>query len=251
MNVGLYVGSRHDIIPLLLFPRIRRWIYMDALPEYEAGFEEDEYGKQKDHMYFQDCEKEMTKAGYDLNKQNPKQRLLLFKKGDREVYFFHSTTFPNVTPYQRSLLRDVSFLFLKAFVPHKSVLSMVCPTKPFTLLIWHAPLYYNYVKQDNVVDFENGDELTTFLQYNFVESVKYVWVQDKNIDNERALAYQIRSGRKKFDLSQIKQIKCTNLLDYAQKEMKSENFLYYKTIKDIPKAKLNRTQRQRRNKSLA
>jgi hypothetical protein len=42
-DVGLYIGSRHDIIPLLLIPKINRWIYIDPLPVYKAGFEEDKY----------------------------------------------------------------------------------------------------------------------------------------------------------------------------------------------------------------
>ena len=34
---ALYVGAGTDILPLLLFPTIREWIYMDSLPRSEWG----------------------------------------------------------------------------------------------------------------------------------------------------------------------------------------------------------------------
>ena len=37
MNTAVYVGAGTDIIPLLLFPTIREWIYMDSLPRSEWG----------------------------------------------------------------------------------------------------------------------------------------------------------------------------------------------------------------------
>jgi hypothetical protein len=37
MNTAVYVGAGTDILPLLLFPTIREWIYMDSLPRSEWG----------------------------------------------------------------------------------------------------------------------------------------------------------------------------------------------------------------------
>ena len=37
MNTAVYVGAGTDILPLLLFPNIREWIYMDSLPRSEWG----------------------------------------------------------------------------------------------------------------------------------------------------------------------------------------------------------------------
>ena len=37
MNKAIYIGAGTDILPLLLFPTIREWIYMDSLPRSEWG----------------------------------------------------------------------------------------------------------------------------------------------------------------------------------------------------------------------
>ena len=37
MEKAIYVGAGTDILPLLLFPTIREWIYMDSLPRSEWG----------------------------------------------------------------------------------------------------------------------------------------------------------------------------------------------------------------------
>ena len=37
MEKAVYIGAGTDILPLLLFPTIREWIYMDSLPRSEWG----------------------------------------------------------------------------------------------------------------------------------------------------------------------------------------------------------------------
>ena len=46
---GLYIGSRHDTTPLKVLS-IKSWIYMDALPNMKAGFEEDHYSKKSYYL---------------------------------------------------------------------------------------------------------------------------------------------------------------------------------------------------------
>ena len=234
MSVGLYVGSRHDIIPLLLFPEIR-WIYMDSLPVYNAGFEEDKYPKdKKKDMYFADVEREMSKAGFSLDTRNDDENLLIFKEGKREVYFFHSTFFPKCSTLQKELLKEVNYLYLSAYCPDRIILDMVCKTKPLTLLIWHVPLFYNWEKCNYKVDFQQDQKLTTFLLFNYVENVKYIYLNDKNTDNDKSLREQIRNN-KKLDPSSVEKIPCINLLDYHQKETKTyaDQPHYFKTLKNV------------------
>jgi hypothetical protein len=234
-DVGLYIGSRHDIIPLLLFPEIKRWIYMDSLPVYNAGFEEDKYPKrQKKEMYFADVEKEFEKAGFLLDNRDDNDNLLFFKKGDLEVYFFHSTFFPKCSVLQKKLLKDVNYMYFAAYCPDRIVLDMICKTKPLTLLIWHVPLFYNWKKGNYIIDFKNDRNLTTFLLFNYVENVKYIFLNDKNTMNKKSIREQIRNNKiNNFD---VEKIPCINLLDYHQKESNTFNEpqYYFKTLKDIP-----------------
>ena len=238
-DVGLYIGSRHDIIPLLLFPEIKRWIYIDPLPVYLAGFKEDKYPKHlKKEMYLVDVQIEFAKAGYTLDERNDRERLMIFKNGAREVYYFHSTFFPKCSFMQRTLMKCVNYIYLSAYCPERIVLNMICKTKPLTLLIWHVPLFYNWRKGNSVIDFENDKNLTTFLLFNYVENVKYVYLNDTNTNNSKSLREQIinKNLKLKIDLSAVQKIPCINLLDYHQKESKTYNDQthYFKSLKDIP-----------------
>jgi hypothetical protein len=235
-DVGLYIGSRHDITPLLLFPEIKRWIYIDSLPVYLAGFKEDKYPKGlKKEMYLADVEKEFTKAGFSLDNRNDNERLLLFKKDKREIYYFHSTFFPRCSKKQRTLMKEVNYIYLSAYCPDRIVLNMICKTKPLTLLIWHVPLFYNWREGNDIIDFENDKNLTTFLLFNYVENVNYIYLNDKNTNNNNSLREQIMNNTK-INVDAVEKISCNNLLDYHQKESKTytEQPHYFKSLKDIP-----------------
>jgi hypothetical protein len=235
-DVGLYIGSRHDIIPLLLFPEIKRWIYMDSLPVYLAGFKEDKYPKSlKKEMYLEDVEKEFTKGGFSLDNRNDKERLCVFKNVKREIFYFHSTFFPKCSVLQRKLMSDVNYIYLSAYCPNRIVLNMICKTKPLTLLIWHVPLFYNWREGNDIIDFKNDKNLTTFLLFNYVENVKYLYLNDKNTNNNNSLREQIMNNTK-INVDAVEKIPCINLLDYHQKESKTytEQPNYFKTLKDIP-----------------
>jgi hypothetical protein len=205
---------------------------MDSLPVYNAGFEEDKYPKdQKKEMYFADVEKELSKAGFSLDTRNDHEKLLLFKQGKQEVYFFHSTFFPTCSMLQKQLLKEVNYMYLSAYCPDRIVLDMVCKTKPLTLLIWHVPLFYNWEQGNYTVDFQKDRKLTTFLLFNYVENVNYIYLNDKNTMNQKSLRLQIMNH--KINKFSVEKIPCINLLEYHQKELRNES-KHFKTLKDIP-----------------
>ena len=70
--------------------------------------------------------------------------------------------------------------------------------------------------------------------FNYVENVKYVFLNDKNTMNKKSIREQIRNNKiNNFD---VEKIPCINLLDYHQKESNTFNEpqYYFKTLKDIP-----------------
>jgi hypothetical protein len=231
-DVGLYIGSRHDITPLVLFPEIKRWIYIDSLPVYNAGFKEDEYPKdKKKEMYLIDVQTELIKAGFELKEKNDKERFLLFKNGKCELYYFHSTFFPKCSDMQRTLLKDVNYLYLSAYCPDRIILNMVCKIKPLTILLWGCPLFYKWEQGNFVIDFEKDTSLTTFLLFNYVENVKYIYLNDVG----GMIRDQIRDN-KKIDTSSLQKISCINLLEYHHRETKTlaDQAHYFKSLKNIP-----------------
>lgn len=255
-DVGLYIGSRHDILPLLLFPDIKRWIYIDPLPVYHAFFKEDNYPKdKKKEMYLDDVQTELTKAGYELKDKNDKENLLFFKNGKCEVYFFHSTFFPKCSHMQRTLMKDVNYLYLSAYDPESIILNMVCKIKPLTLLIWGSALFFNWEKGNYIVDFENDKSLTTFLLFNYVENVKYIYLNDTaDTADAGGVRHQI-SNNKKIDTSSVQKISCINLLEYHHKDIKTSfeyhhakpNY-YFKSLKNIPLKNISVAQNRKKRK---
>ncbi len=85
---GLYIGSRHDTTPLKVLS-IKSWIYMDALPNYKAGFEEDNYSQKS--YYLDDVVEEFKKVGFELQDHDKKENMMVFKNNTRSVVYFYIT----------------------------------------------------------------------------------------------------------------------------------------------------------------
>jgi hypothetical protein len=66
---SVYIGSRHDTTPLKVLSK--SWIYIDALPNMKAGFEEDHYSNKLD--YLDDVIKEFKKVGFQIEEHNKKK----------------------------------------------------------------------------------------------------------------------------------------------------------------------------------
>ena len=227
---GVYIGSRHDIRPLISLPKIKKWIFMDALPEYKAGFNEDKYSsiKKKD-LYLKDCETEFMKLNFLLVQHNVKENMIIFKKKERQVTFFYNTHFPNCSPLQLKLLKNVNCIYLSAFDPHRDILKMVCK-KTFTLFIASIPLFYRWYEKKNILNLDDKS-LITYLLLNYVENIKYVKVDDTLLRepirlNKLNKLNKINKINKLNKTSKInKLVKLTpvyNLLDYHYLELKDE-----------------------------
>jgi hypothetical protein len=102
MIEGLYIGSRHDTTPLKVLS-IKSWIYMDALPNMKAGFEEDNYSKKS--YYLDDVVEEFKKVDFELQEHNKKENMMIFKNKERSVIYFYNVIFPKCTALQIKLLK--------------------------------------------------------------------------------------------------------------------------------------------------
>ena len=215
MMEGLYIGSRHDTTPLKVLS-IKSWIYMDALPNMKAGFEEDNYSNKS--YYFDDVVEEFKKVGFELQEHNKKENMMLFKDtkiGPRSVVYFYNVIFPKCTTLQIKLLKNVTSIYLCAFDPDRKILNMIHQTKPIIIYIFHVALYYRWDKKHKYrIDFENDTSLTSYLLFNYVENIKYIWLKNEGRDN-------------------VEKVKVSNLLEYHYLEEKQDRH-HFKTLKEVP-----------------
>lgn len=209
---AVYIGSRHDMTPLRVLP-IKTWIYMDALPNIKAGFEEDHYSKKS--YYLDDVIEEFKKDNFELREHNKKENMMIFKDNTRVVVYFYNVFFPKCTALQLKILQNVSSIYLSAFDPDQSLLNMIHPTKPITIYLFHVALYYRWdSKYKYRIDFEKDRHLTSYLLFNYIENIKYIWLKNQGRDS-------------------VEKIKVSNLLEYYYLENKKDKN-YFKSLKDLP-----------------
>ena len=209
---AVYIGSRHDITPLKMLS-IKNWIYIDALPNMKAGFEEDNYSKKS--YYLDDVIEEFKKVGFDLQEHNKKESMMLFKNNTRYVVYFYNVIFPKCSSLQLKLLKNVTSIYLCAFDPDRKILNMIHQTKPITIYLFHVALYYRWDKKNPYrIDFEKDKSLTSYLLFEYIENIKYIWLKNQGRDH-------------------VEKVKVSNLLEYHYLETKQDR-KYFKSLKELP-----------------
>ena len=209
---AVYIGSRHDTTPLKVLP-IKSWIYMDALPNIKAGFEEDHYSKKR--YYLDDVVEEFNKIGFVLKEHNKKENMMIFQQNRRTVVYFYNVLFPKCSVLQSRLLKNVTSIYLSAFDPDRKLLNMIHPTKPITIYLFHVALYYRWdSKHQYRIDFEKDRSLTSYLMFHYIENMKYIWLKHEGRDH-------------------VEKVTVSNLLEYHYLETKQENH-YFKSLKELP-----------------
>jgi hypothetical protein len=208
---AVYIGARHDMTPLRVLS-IKSWIYMDALPNIKAGFEEDNYSK-KSH-YLDDVVEEFKKDNFELQEHNKKENMMIFTHNKRTVVYFYNVLFPKCSILQLKLLKNVTSIYLCAFDPDRKLLNMIHQTNPITIYLFHVALYYRWDSSNKYrIDFEKDRSLTSYLLFNYVENIKYIWLKNEGREH-------------------VEKVKVSNLLEYHYLENKKDKH-YFKTLKDI------------------
>jgi len=88
--------------------------------------------------------------------------------------------------------------YLSAFDPDRKLLEMIQRNQlPF---IFHVALYKS--KHKYRIDFETDTSLTSFLLFNYLENMKYIWLKNEGRDH-------------------IEKITVSNLLEYHYLELKA------------------------------
>jgi len=217
---GLYIGCRDDIRPIIFFNDINEWIFIDALPNFDAGYDENHNEKK----YLEMVESSFLKINLIKTKHSINKKMIIFQRKNKEVIYFYNTLFPDCTNFQLKLLKNVNYIFLSAFDPHRKILNMIS-SKNLTIVIFH----YGLFKNDGILP-ENDTGLQMFLLMNYIENIKYIWVYESG-DRRCTDSNQINEEKVRKNLNKIY---VKNLLEYSYLEQKYDKNSY-KTQLDIPK----------------
>jgi hypothetical protein len=208
---AVYIGSRHDTTPLKILP-IKSWIYIDSLPNMKAGFEEDDYSKKS--YYLDDVVEEFKKGEFEIQQHNKKERMMIFKNHTKVVVYFYNVIFPKCSVLQLKLLKNVTSIYLCAFDPDRKILNMIHQTKPITIYIFYVALYYRWdEKKQYRIDFEKDRMLTSYLLFQYIENIKYIWLKNEGREH-------------------VEKVKVSNLLEYHYLEQKQNK--HSLKIKEMP-----------------
>lgn len=154
MQRAIYVGAGLDIMPALLFPQIKEFMFVDSLPFSAHG--NIAYNVHADRVTYVARDQRAENAysrrdflprlrriimqnNFELAEDAPDY--LLFRGEDsRVLQYFHSCAFPeHITPAIANKLSGADTLIIAGHDPHHDVLGFMSP--PFTLIVNNNTVY--------------------------------------------------------------------------------------------------------------
>jgi len=218
MQKAVYVGAGHDIIPVLVFRDIKKFIYIDSQPFSEHGT----------HVYTKDSKSYFSKLEtrilhendnlfgrsnfieefQQLMKQNnfilqsESKYCLIYKNDHDQVIKYHlSCSYPEfLTDEIKSDIRECNTLILCGYFPHKNILSMMKDPKN---LIGNCHTVYTYNKEN---DGDEKNKVTKYLiEYPYIMENYLLLKEDQEYEywNHTKIIPSVRDN--------YKIIKCKNL----------------------------------------
>ena len=154
MKKAIYVGCGTDILPILSYPEIKEWIYLDSLPNNEFG---PEYNKDYCHPYFvNDLINQFTMFGFTL-KANTKD--IIESNNDNMVEFINTNTdqhvkvcintyLPDSIDNVKDEIKDWDTLFVIGHHPDSCIMQYRSTTYPSTM-VGFAKTYYGNEEVEN------------------------------------------------------------------------------------------------------
>jgi hypothetical protein len=218
MDQAVYIGAGCDIIPVLVFRDIKKFIYIDSKPFSEHGisvytkdyvsldttietreiYEENNlFGRSN---FISDFEQIMNQNNFILELKT-KYCLIYKNKYDQIIKYHISCSFPEfLTEEIINDIKECNTLILCGHIPNKKILSMMKYPKT---IIGNCHTVYSYIESDN-----EHDRVSEYL-------LKYPYIMEKYILMKEINPYEhwehkniIESIRDNYKI-----IYCNNLID--------------------------------------
>lgn len=247
MIQAVYFGAQYDLTMLALLKTVKKFVFIEAYPKVNLyKLKINSIGKN----FFAKIDKMASFYGFTLSLKNDKKNLLVYKKSDVFLYYFHSTFIDeNLPVYICKLLKGCD--------------TLINIGSEFNIINWkYLPNVKNLVFAD---DFSSTlpnlfFDMKDVFYYNYIKNINY-WLftgyiefKDEIYDNDPDSFLEKQLSKNcKILLKKIKKVKCFNILDVFHKKIKSNNKLnceieklkgcFFETIKSIPKNKFKLTEK--------
>lgn len=170
-SVCLYIGGMYDGYPLLFFPEMSSWIYIDEFPmNQEVAVK---FGNTYDEQirgFLSEVTKYFKVAGYGFKEHLSENNLVMYenlKDSNKFIMYFYNTKFPDScasnTIFAESL-QTVNTLYLSSEIPHETILAKI--SYPLNIIATSDSLIFNLSSchQGNI---------TNFLYHHYIKDIKY------------------------------------------------------------------------------
>jgi len=198
MNSAVYIGAGLDIVPIIVLSEIKKFIYIDSLPQSEYGL----YGfgnkTFKDKRFIDRLNLIMYNNNFKRIKQNG--NLYEFQNGDRILKYYISTPFPeNVTSETIEEINQCNTLILSGFCPHKIIIELM---PKLNYIIGNKHTVYTHDEYED--EEQKNNSVFQYLINNEGICKNYYLVKEKNFDNFQYWDYKNISPSIKENIEIIK-----------------------------------------------
>ena len=216
----LYIGAYTDLVPVLFFKDIKKFIFIDCVPFSSYGnaiaLKEEimttiyasineinkfkDFNQLGDKNFLSKLERIMKQNNFCLIEENLIDSYLLYKNQDKTIKYYINRPFPQFLT--QAIVKDIkecNLLYISGHDPDKSVMNFM--RKPFTIIGCSNTAYsLNELEENSTIKYLHTLE-SEFNKYYFLEMIKeYEWWKEENINE-----YNID----KYDL-----VKCNNIRDF-------------------------------------
>jgi hypothetical protein len=176
MASAIYIGAGHDVVPILLMPEVRKFIYIDSRPETAYGALIPVKAQFYDTLFLSRLEKALQSINFTLTRQLG-NCLEYVNPSNQVLKYYINTTFPKDCNEEIiSYLSKSENLVLCGYDPDKSILQLM----PNLKYIWiNTRTVYNM--RDSDFENEKYRNMSTIRQLrDLPDAYKYRLMKEKD-----------------------------------------------------------------------
>lgn len=143
MQKAIYVGAGTDILPLLCYPDIKEWIYIDSLPNNEYG---PEYVEDFSRPYFiNDIINNFNMFGFKIDNLKKDNELIEFtnSKTKQHIKFYLNTYLPDNINKVKYAIQDWDTLIVSGHHPDSCIMNYKRLNYPLTFIGFTGTSYHD------------------------------------------------------------------------------------------------------------
>ena len=153
MQKAIYVGAGSDILPLLCYPDVKEWIYIDSQPNNEFG---PEYVKEFSRPYFiNDIINKFFMFEFEINKLVNKKDFIEFInfKTNQIIKYYFNIYLPDNIDKVKNVIQEWDTLIVAGHHPDSCIMDYKRRNYPSTFIGFTQTIYRNedHDNQNNIV----------------------------------------------------------------------------------------------------